>query len=1637
MNHNPNQRKIFEMIQNHQITSEEGLQLFREQQRSIKAGLITDPEKPAPIYFQNEWTKTEPDSQTAGDGLSGNILVFDLNDGLTQRMKQGSKAQVVLVKHGEKYQDLGDLKYVINPKRREDYSKLLEELHHQKFVPDRIIHLWSRDSFTSDREGIEDQLEKGIYSVLYLTQALMEQKPKNKIHLSYVYFSGIKNPVQPQYAAVSGLAKTVQLENPNFIFTTVEVRKTPVTPSETDGSLDPDYILQAVAHGDREETEVRYQDGERWVKRYQEFRLGSEPKVSLPLKEKGVYLITGGVGGLGLIFARYLAERFRANLVLADRADLNDDQKKKLAELEQMGSEVLYLKADLSRRPEVEGLIAKAKSHFRKIDGIIHGAGVLRDSFIIKKSREEMDQVLAPKVFGAINLDDATRDEPLDFFVFFSSVAGVIGNVGQVDYAYANRFMDHLAEWRISQKRPGRTLSISWPLWKEGGMKVDQDALLRFNEKMGLIPLSTANGLKAFEDGLKSTIPQLIVFEGKANKIKNLFQWGFSKELTDDKHLESPENGKDQFQEKSEVYLKNILSQVLKLPVSKIQSQEPFEKYGIDSIIIMNLNREFENHFGELPKTLLFEYKNVKELAGYFVESHRRQLIEKIGISLDNRVEKAKPAAEVKIEPAVNRPRFFRPEAAAAREVETGREEIAIIGLSGRYPMAKNMEELWENLKAGRDSVTEIPPERWDYRKYYDENREKKGTSYSKWGGFIDDVDKFDPLFFNISPRDAEFSDPQERIFLETVWQTIEDAGYTRSSLSNNKVGVFVGVMYGHYQLYGVEESHQGKMIALNSSYASIANRVSYYFDFQGPSIALDTMCSSSLTTIHLACESIRSRESEVAIAGGVNVSIHPNKYILLSQGNFVSSDGRCRSFGEGGDGYVPGEGVGAVLLKPLQKAIRDGDHIYAVIKGSSINHGGKTNGYTVPNPNAQADLILETLRKSKVDPRTISYLEAHGTGTSLGDPIEIAGLMKAFSRFTGDKQYCSIGSIKSNIGHLESAAGIAGITKVLLQMKYQQLVPSIHSRHLNPGIDFLNSPFYVQQDLADWQQPVISENGAEKSYPRRAGISAFGAGGSNAHLIFEEYQRPVLTTAWPAPGLQLIVLSAKNEERLKAYLEKVAGFLERYPGSKGEPELKNGISPGIDPGDEVELINIAFTLQVGREPMEERVAFAVSTIEELKQSLAKYQQNTDDTGNVFRGNIKSDKSSFQQIIEGKEGTEFIEDLIHERQLEKLAQLWVSGVDIDWALFYQNDTPQRISLPTYPFARKRCWVGSYRESLTSSVPAVSSLNINHHSFEDKIKPDLNNKINSARQPESTVTQYHGDEVILKVVDESIAIVVMQDRRNKNVFTEEIMAGLTARFQEIKQNPKLKVIIVTGYDNVFCMGGTQAQLLNIAGKKSSFNDVPFLYRGLLEAEIPVISAIQGHATGGGLLFGLYADMVVMSEESVYSAVFTKYGFTPGMGATFILKEKLGHNLATEMMFTARSFRGDELKNRSASVIFKKSREVLQEAVSMARMLSTKPVHTLKILKKELAGRILEQLPAIIERELEMHEQTFAQPEVRQRIQQYYPNSGKEAESLITTSAQEIAEKEVIEFLEKTKVENWDVDEVVQYLEEIYG
>jgi amino acid adenylation domain-containing protein len=704
-----------------------------------------------------------------------------------------------------------------------------------------------------------------------------------------------------------------------------------------------------------------------------------------------------------------------------------------------------------------------------------------------------------------------------------------------------------------------------------------------------------------------------------------------------------------------ERHLKAIFAQVSEIPAEKISANASFDNYGITSLMVTKLNSVLEPHFSGLSKTLFFECQTLGEVASYLVANHPSSVAAVLG----NPGGKSAPAPVTKTE-IENPPRQVG---------EIG--DIAIIGLAGRYPGANTLDQFWRNLTEGKDSISEIPKERWNNDLYFQANTKPAeigaGKYYNKWGGFIERVDSFDPLFFNISPKEAASLDPQERLFLEVAWECLEDAAYDRAALKHTfdkKVGVFVGVTYGDYQLFSTPFDDQGNGRAVRSCYGAIANRVSYLLDCQGPSMAVDTLCSSSLTALHLAIQSIRTGESKAALVGGINLSIHPNKYILQSQINMNSTDGRCRSFGDGGDGFVPGEGVAACMLRPLKEAIADGDNIYGVIKASVINNDGKTHGFTVPNPKAQGKLIAEALRIAQLSAREVSYVEAHGTGTSLGDPIEIAGLCDAFKQHTQDTGYCAIGSVKSNIGHLEAAAGLAGLTKILLQMKHGQLVPSLHSRQLNQNIHFEQTPFYVQQTLQPWARHQQS--------PRIACLSSFGAGGSNAHVIVEEYRQSLpANSAGDEPEAYAILLSARTRPQLLECCQRLLSRILQEPLS---------------------LRDVAFTLQVGREAKEHRLAMMETTLDGLKEQLQ----------NIVDKRQFPETVSYRQVKLNQE-TADDGDTSEKQTAANLVARWLQGARVNWSAHPAKNTAKRISLPSYPFAQESYWVGRDRHLIAPAV----------------------------------------------------------------------------------------------------------------------------------------------------------------------------------------------------------------------------------------------------------------------------------------------------------------------------------------------
>lgn len=758
-----------------------------------------------------------------------------------------------------------------------------------------------------------------------------------------------------------------------------------------------------------------------------------------------------------------------------------------------------------------------------------------------------------------------------------------------------------------------------------------------------------------------------------------------------EKNIDSNEEKNISGVEGIEEVLCSLVSSRLERETYLLDPNKPFYEFGLESVDLLSLVSDIEKLVGtELYPTLLFEYTTISELANYLSEQFGDEFYKSLTVEAELEVEGSK--IQCRSESVTLKEREI-----SAEHKDYPEDAIAIIGLSGRYPMAGDLDEFWENLKKGKDCITEVPSSRWDKDQYYSPKKGETGKTYSRWGGYIDGHSHFDSLFFNISPHEAQMMDPHERLFMETVGATLEDAGYTRERLQEvaksagkgASVGVFAGVMWSDYQLFGWESSLRGTPAVAGSWFSSVANRVSYFFNFNGPSMPIDTACSSSLYALHLACESIRRGECQMAVAGGVNLSLHPYKYLKLSELQMLSSSGRCHTFGAQADGYVPGEGVGAVLLKPLSKAIEDKDNIHGVIRGSSVNHNGRTSGYSVPSPDGQSKLIKDALKTADVSPRSITLIEAHGTGTALGDPIEISGLTTAFKSDNTDQGFCSIGSVKSNIGHLESAAGIAGLTKVLLCMKHETFVPSLHSSELNPKLDLGKTPFYVQQETAPWKRPVVIENGIEKEIPRRAGISSFGAGGTNVHIIVEEFDQDIITRPEQYRS-EILILSAKNEERLKVYAQRLKEHLEKK--------------------EELNLQDVAYTLQLGREAMEARLAIVASNTQEVCLAIESYLEEKDASVFFAKGLCRVNNSK-------KYSAERSELAIED--LHQIAEQWVKGAKVNWKKLFRERIAQIISLPTYPYEPKHCWIKENEiktESQSSQLHSLLDKNISN--FED-------------------------------------------------------------------------------------------------------------------------------------------------------------------------------------------------------------------------------------------------------------------------------------------------------------------------------
>ncbi|MBU1169058.1 MAG: SDR family NAD(P)-dependent oxidoreductase [Proteobacteria bacterium] len=813
--------------------------------------------------------------------------------------------------------------------------------------------------------------------------------------------------------------------------------------------------------------------------------------------------------------------------------------------------------------------------------------------------------------------------------------------------------------------------------------------------------------------------------------------------------------------------------------------------FGFDSITWADFADQLNELWDlELSPALFFEYSTIREVARYLVTLHGERLAEYFTIQV--KTERYLPDSQDTQEnlpvqdTQASRLAQTSPEPSTSDNQPLRPGPIAVIGMSGTFPLSDDVDAFWKNLVQGKDCIREVPKDRWDWTRIQTDDDLDRDTI--KWGGFIDDVAAFDPLFFGISPKEAELMDPQQRLLMMHVWKAMEDAGYASGNLAGTPTAIFVGTDHTGYgeRIIGPNQSIDS-VTSMGLLPSMGPNRMSWFLDLHGPSEPVETACSSSLVAIHKALAAIRDGLCDMAFAGGINSMTTPTRHISFGKAGMLSRDGRCKTFSHNADGYVRGEGAGMLLLKRLDLAESDGDPIHGLLLSSAVNHGGRSHSPTAPNPKAQADLLVSAYRRAGIDPGTVGYMEAHGTGTALGDPVEINALKTAFDTLYRDagkpealEPHCGLGSVKTNIGHLELAAGIAGVIKVLLQMKHKTRVKSLHCDTVNPYITLEKSPFYIQRDTGPW--PSL-EDGNGNDLPRRAGVSSFGFGGVNAHVVMEEYTGPAV---WESeligiPILQpvLIPLSAKTGEQLNTHAW----------------QLIRAIKTGKFT-DRV-LSSMAYTLQTGRDAMAERLVIIAGSVRELADKLKTFidhqgHPHPAKVEGLYRGRIKADKELLSLFESDDDVHKALDAWIDKGKLEKLAILWTRGGDVDWNRLYDGARPRRIHLPTYPFARER-----YLKSVVSPCTSRRDDSFQPIIYQPVWKPEPlaeNHGLKQAKSQKSVVMIVYHSEV--KALRDALANVHLNDEL------------IEIRIGDDVSSVKARIASLKTIDRIYFLGGIQ-------------------------------------------------------------------------------------------------------------------------------------------------------------------------------------------------------------------------------------
>ncbi len=1030
----------------------------------------------------------------------------------------------------------------------------------------QVVCLWERREWESAADGAERMAVEGLKVVQGVTG-------KRVGRLWWVTWGSVRVKEEEVVGVCSstvwGLGRTVMQEQPELKCTLIDL--------EEEGGGVEEVVREVSANA--EENQLAWRAGHRYVA-----RLVRVPPVAgepwPPLSEPSTVLVTGGLGALGLHVARWLARNGATHLLLTGRRGMaTPGAEIAVAELEALGARVTVAAVDVADRAALQSVLAAIPDEL-SLRGVIHAAGILDDATLAEQNAERFARVLRPKVAGAWNLHELTDGKKLDFFVLFSSAAGLLGSTGQSNYAAANTFLDALALHRRAQGLAAQ--SLAWGAWLDGGLAAAlNDAQQTRLARQGILWMSPSDGIALFELALRRPEAYLGVLKLDLRAVRSVAGskvppiWRSLVTVPASRSVGGGKGGwaahlammpPERREQEVRAVVRAEVTRVLSLDAaSSVPPDRAFQELGLDSLMAVELRNALGRRVGKtLSATLAFDYPTVDTLSRWLLEH-----------GLD------------RVEPAGS----FTP----AKVVSLRDEPIAIVGIGCRYPGGvTDTESFWRLLHEGIDAISEVPSTRWDIDAFYDPDPAATGKMTTRYGGFLSDIDQFDPGFFGISPREAEKMDPQQRLLLETSWEALENAGIAPERLKDSDTGVYVGLMYQEYAgLAGRMETQDG-YIATGNAGSVASGRISYQLGLKGPCLTVDTACSSSLVTVHLACQALRQGECTVALAGGVTMMLTPSTFVELSRLRAISPDGRSKSFSAAANGAGFSEGCGMLVLKRRSDAERDGDTILAVILGSAVNQDGRSNGMTAPNGPSQQALIQRALMQADVAPTSVDYVECHGTGTALGDPIEAQALGAVLGVGRSPEHPVRIGSVKSNLGHTQAAAGAAGIIKVVLSLRHGAIPKSLHAETLNPHIPWANLPLRVVTKEEVWPR---------RGERRIAAVSSFGISGTNAHVVLGEAPSTLPVSSAPPLSTKLAVLSARSEAALNAQVARLDESLRAHP--------------------ELSLADVAYSLATTRSAMEQRLAIPATSRDGLLAALAVAAQGQTPQGAV-RGRVST-----------------------------------------------------------------------------------------------------------------------------------------------------------------------------------------------------------------------------------------------------------------------------------------------------------------------------------------------------------------------------------------------------------------------------